>query len=74
MIGTVVGNKEVINGAGVVPPARLVEMSQLLSALPSKSRFYWETVSSHHPASCKIHINHIFPALDRAPIFCCACV
>lgn len=33
-----------IDGDGVVLPARLVEMSWLLTGLPSKSRFYRETV------------------------------
>lgn len=56
MIGLVVGNKEMIDGDGVVLPARLVEMSWLLSGLPSKSRFYRETDSSHYPAFCKIGI------------------
>lgn len=66
MIGSVVGNKDMIDGDGVVLLARLVEMSRLLSELPSKSSFYRATVSSHHPASCKIHINYIGRALDRA--------
>lgn len=49
MIGSVVGNKDMIDGDGVVLLARLVEMSRLLSELPSKSSFYRATVSSHHP-------------------------
>lgn len=39
MIVSFVRNKEMIDGDSVILPARLVEMSRLLSGLPSKAGF-----------------------------------